>query len=185
MIVYKATKEIFIKDVLSNQIDTAIITEFEKKYGKANKAEIRSWRNSMVFMNNILIQSQLPSDTSVAIEYQVPNTSKRIDFIMAGLDADCNDSVIIVELKQWDSANKTNKDGILETYIGHGIKEVVHPSHQAYTYARLLTEYNETIQNEDIHINACAYLHNFKRGNKYNPIIDSWYQEYLIKHRCF
>ena len=42
----------------------------------------------------------------------------------------------------------TSKDGIVKTFVGGGERELVHPSHQAYTYAKLIQEYNEVVQNE-------------------------------------
>lgn len=179
MIVYSADKKQFSKDVLSNQIEDKIIEEFESKFGKANPAEIRAWKNSMQYMNNILIQSSVPDDSNVAIEYQVPNTSKRVDFILSGLDENREESVVIVELKQWDKAKKTNKDGIIKSFVGGRERELVHPSHQAFTYARLIMEYNEVVQKENIHLYPCSYLHNFKNGGYNNPILDVWYKEYL------
>ncbi len=179
MIVYTADKKQFSKDVLSNQIEDKIIEEYESRFGKANHAEIRAWRNSMQYMNNILIQSSVPDDSNVAIEYQVPNTSKRVDFILSGLDANREESVVIVELKQWDKAKKTNKDGIIKSFVGGRERELVHPSHQAFTYAKLIKEYNEVVQNENIHLYPCSYLHNFKNSEYNNPILDEWYKEYL------
>jgi DUF2075 family protein/thymidine kinase len=179
MIVYAATKLEFTHDVMTNRIEEKIIAEFEKRFGKANDAEIRSWRNSMVYMNNILLHGQIPDDSSVAVEYQVPNTSKRVDFIISGLDEQLEESVVIVELKQWESAKKTNKDGIVVSYVGGAERELVHPSHQAFTYARLIQEFNEVVQRDNIHIYPCSYLHNFKRSEFQNPILDEWYREYL------
>lgn len=185
MIVYSASKKQFVSDVLTNVIDDKIILEFEKRFGKANMGEARAWKNSMVYMNNILIQSSVPDDSQIAIEYQVPNTSKRIDFIIAGLDEHKEESVVIVELKQWDAAKKTNKDGIVMSFVAGRERELVHPSHQAFTYAKMIQEYNEVVQKDNIHIYPCAYLHNYKKTEFNNPILDSWYQEYLDKAPSF
>lgn len=51
-------------------------------------------------MSNVLTDGDISDDVSVAIEYQIPRTSKRVDFIIAGSDNNENDNVIIVELKQ-------------------------------------------------------------------------------------
>jgi DUF2075 family protein len=179
MIVYRASKKDFAIDVLKNQIEGKIKAEFEKKLGLANLREIRSWKNSMVYMNNILIQSNVPNEANVSIEYQVPNTSKRVDFIISGKDQNKVESVVVIELKQWDSAKKTTKDGIVKSFVAGRERELVHPSHQAYTYARLIKEYNEVVQKDNIHIYPCAYLHNYKKQSFTNPILDELYQEYL------
>lgn len=185
MIVYKATKEVFIKDVLGNSIESKIVDQFEKKFGKANLSEVRSWRNSMMYMSNIMIQTSVPDDGMIAIEYQVPNTSKRIDFIISGQNEDEEDSIIIVELKQWEKAKKTHKDGIVISYVAKKERELVHPSHQAMTYARLIKDYNEVVQKDNIHIYPCSYLHNYKRNGNTDPILDSWYDEYLNEAPSF
>lgn len=179
MIVYAATKKQFTQDVLRNEIEDKIIEVFEQRFGHAHIAEIRSWKNSMVYMNNILLQGNIPDDSNVAVEYQVPNTSKRVDFIISGQDEDREESVVIVELKQWDKAKKTKKDGVVISYVGGAERELVHPSHQAFTYARLIQEFNEVVQQENIHLYPCSYLHNYKKTEFNNPILDEWYQEYL------
>lgn len=43
---------------------------------------------------------------SKPIEYQIPRTSKRVDFMIAGADSSNNSNVVVVELKQWDKAEK-------------------------------------------------------------------------------
>jgi uncharacterized protein len=45
---------------------------------------------------------------------------------------------VIIELKQWQEAKMTDKDGIVETRFEHGNKETNHPSYQAWSYAMLL-----------------------------------------------
>ena len=179
MIVYAASKDKFIKDVLNNKIEKEIYTVYQEKIGKTSKSEIASWTNSMMYMSNILIQSKVPNDANIAIEYQVPNTSKRVDFIISGLNEQEEESVIIVELKQWSDAQKTNKDGIIKSFVGSGHRELTHPSYQAWTYAELIREYNETVRRDNIQLYPCAYLHNFSKSIDNNPVLDAWYKEYL------
>lgn len=185
MIVYAESKKGFIQDVLNNQIEHKIYEIYKQKIGRTSKREINSWMNSMMYMNNILIQSGIPDDANVAIEYQVPNTSKRVDFIISGLNESNQESVVIVELKQWSKAVKTNKDAIIRSFVGGGEREITHPSYQAWTYAELIKEYNETVRQDDIQLYPCAYLHNFPKGNSDNPILDEWYNEYLEKAPSF
>ena len=136
MIVYTESKDGFIQDVLNNQIEDKIYSVFERVLGRTSRAEIRSWQNSMMYMSNILLDHNIPSDANVAIEYQIPNTSKRVDFIISGLNQKQEDSAVIIELKQWDYAKKTHKDGIIRSFVGGAERELNHPSHQAYTYAK-------------------------------------------------
>lgn len=139
MIVYSATRETFTKDVFSNQIEKKILDAFRLRLGrKTSKSEIESWKNSMQYMNNVLVAGDIPKDAGVAIEYQVPLTSKRVDFILSGIDSKKRETAVIVELKQWSDVTETSKDAIVETYIGGAVREVPHPSYQAWTYAALI-----------------------------------------------
>lgn len=114
----------------------------------------------MQYMNNVLMASQIPGDAGVAIEYQVPLTSKRIDFILSGTDGDFQETAVIVELKQWAEVSATPKDAIVQTVIGGGKREVTHPSYQAWTYAALIRDFNVEVQEGGISLHPCAYLHN-------------------------
>lgn len=80
MIVYSNNKASFIADVLSNSIEDIIHNFFKEKLGfSTNNNEITSWKNSMMYMNNVLLDTEIPDDAGITIEYQIPQTSKRID----------------------------------------------------------------------------------------------------------
>jgi len=49
---------------------------------------------------------------------------------------------------------------VVRTFVGGSEREVSHPSYQAWTYAALLEDFNETVQKENIGLQPCAYLHN-------------------------
>lgn len=118
MIVYSATRGQFTEDVFTNVIEAKILAAFERRVGRStSQREIESWKNSMQYMNNVLIGHQIPEDAGVAIEYKVPLTAKRVDFILTGRDADGNDNAVIVELKQWSEVEATGKDAVVVTVI--------------------------------------------------------------------
>jgi hypothetical protein len=48
------------------------------------------------------------------------------------------------------------------TRFQNGEAEVSHPSYQARSYARLLQNFNETVYQENIQLESCAYLHNYE-----------------------
>lgn len=183
MIVYSATKTEFRNDVNSNAIADKILTRFKVQLGHStSKSEIRSWENSMLFMNNILSDSSIPGDAGVSIEYKVPQTSNRIDFILTGKDKDKTDTAVIVELKQWTDVKRSSKDAIVETYLGNAEREVSHPSYQAWSYAALLYDFNETVREEKIALKPCAYLHNCEANDVINH---SFYQAHTKKAPAF
>ena len=79
MIVYSGTKEQFSDDVFSNVIEKKILDAFQHRTGHStSKSEIESWKNSMQYMNNVLVSASIPDDAGVAIEYKIPLTSKRV-----------------------------------------------------------------------------------------------------------
>lgn len=158
MIVYSASRAEFKRDVLSNQIEKRILDAFTMRLGqRTSKAEIASWKNSMQYMNNALTSGDVPDDAGIAIEYKVPLTSKRVDFIVSGADGERRDTAVIVELKQWTKVSETQKDAIVETFVGGAVREVTHPSYQAWTYAALIRDFNVEVQEGNISLRPCAH----------------------------
>jgi len=186
MIVYEATKELFVEDVIQDRIEENIDEKFYNKMGyHTSQSERNAWKNSMEYMLKVLIDSNIPSNIGVAIEYKIPNTSKRVDFIITGFDANRKNVAVIVELKQWEKASiVSGKDGIVEAYTGHALREVAHPSYQAWSYATTIEDYNENVQQKQIGLYPCAYLHNYQ---KIMPptLLSDVYKEYLDKAPAF
>ena len=124
MIVFSSNKAEFIHSVRSNGIDRIIEAEVLRKLKRRTpKSELNSWKNSLQYMMNVLLDDEIPNSAKVAVEYNIPRTSNRIDFILTGKDANHNEHAVIIELKQWENAKKTNKDAIVETFIGKSIRE--------------------------------------------------------------
>jgi len=183
VIVYASTKTEFRQDVLNNQIEARILEAYQRHLGHStSQSEIDSWKNSMQYMSNALEDSGIPNDTGVSIEYKIPQTSKRIDIILTGINEQNKSTAVIVELKQWSDAQLTDKDAIVKTYLGGGEREVSHPSYQAWTYAALLEDFNEAVQEQDITLKPCAYLHNMVADD---VIKNPRYQPWLAKAPSF
>ena len=161
MIVYSATRGEFTEDVNNNLIESRIAEEFTKRLGhRTSPNEIRSWRNSLGYMNTALKQGDIPEDAGVAIEFVIPSTSKRVDFLLSGKSNQDKETVVIVELKQWENVSKTDKPSIVKTFVGRGIREMVHPSYQAWTYKAFIEDFNTEVQRSKIDLVPCSYLHN-------------------------
>ena len=161
MIVYSATRGEFTEDVNNNLIESRIAEEFTKRLGhRTSPNEIRSWRNSLGYMNTALQQGDIPEDAGVAIEFVIPSTSKRVDFLLSGKSNQDKETVVIVELKQWENVSKTDKPSIVKTFVGRGIREMVHPSYQAWTYKAFIEDFNTEVQRSKIDLVPCSYLHN-------------------------
>lgn len=180
MIIYRNTKGEFTRDVRNNLIAQKIENAFyEHCIMHSNAAEYRSWANSMQYMCNVLDDQYISDDCNVAIEYRIPLTGKRIDFLIAGNDENNQRNVVIVELKQWETSEPTSRCDVVKTFTGGSNREVTHPSYQAYSYAKTIEGFNEAVAEENIHIIPCAYLHNYRQDLQKN--IDSTYYADAIK----
>lgn len=177
MIVYQSDVIGFRTAVDSNRIVKDIEQQFNDKYGrKVSVPEKRSWNNSLRFMETVLRLARIPDDGGVLIEYNIPSTSKRIDFIVSGHDEKDNANFVIVELKQWETAEATEKEDIVVAYTGGGFREVAHPSYQAFSYKKYLMDMNEAIYSSNLNPFSCAYMHNFPRRNP-EPLLNSQYMD--------
>lgn len=191
MIVYNDTKKQFVDDVKNSEIaDKILACVRERGLNAGQDKEYISWENSMQFMRNIVDDKDIDDEVRIAIEYNIPLTSKRVDFIIYGSDSNRKDSVVIVELKQWQEAEIVAEDMTycVRTNVGKVNNIVCHPSYQAYSYARFLRNYSQTITDNDIAIIPCAYLHNYKPEKRYvldSPIYREWTEEapFFIKNQ--
>lgn len=185
MIIYKNDVDGFRDAVDSNRIVPDIVKEYTEKYGrKVNDNERKSWNNSLKFMETALRKSDVPGDCGVLIEYNIPSTSKRIDFIVSGHDEEGNANFVIVELKQWEKADATKKEDLVTAYVGGGVREVSHPSYQAYSYKRFLADMNEAVYTKNIQPYSCAYLHNYISKHP-EPLTLPQYSEIIMDSPVF
>lgn len=169
-------------DVLETKLYDAIKNKMNRSTGLS---ELNSWRNSLKEMYITLNDSNIPSDVGVAIEYNIPQTSKRVDFLISGYGKDNKGNVIIVELKQWEKLQAIEgQEAIVETFTGGANRRVVHPSYQAWSYATLIKDYNEYVQDADIELHPCAYLHNYPRVEN-DPLDAKQYKEVLADAPAF
>ena len=169
MIIYRNTKRGFVDDVRSNAIASIIQNEFAAhNFNHHNEAEYRSWANSLQYLRNAVDVPQIDDECQVAIEYQIPLTSKRVDFLIAGVDEQNHNNVVIIELKQWETSGKTSRPDIVTAFTGGAERAVVHPSYQAYSYAKTIESFNENVRENDISLRPCAYLHNYRECNRKN-----------------
>lgn len=181
--VYSSTCQDFIRDVGTGQIAAIVERAYTRAYGHStSESEIRSWKNSLAALSNILDHGDVPSDLGLGIEFQIPKTSKRIDVLLSGTSALDESSVLIVELKQWEFANKTTMDGVVNTFVGGGNRDVQHPSYQSWSYAQLLRDFAVVVEDESMILNSCAYLHNMTTAG---DLKDPFYSHHLLNSPSF
>ena len=180
MLVYEGVKSSFINDVDLNNITDKILIKFKEVFHRSTgESEINSWRESMLRMRGVLADNDIPDNAGVAIEFNIPHTSNRIDFLLSGYDRNKNNSIIIIELKQWTHVDAVDgKDGIVSTVTGKALREVIHPSYQAWSYASLIDSYNQDVYDRNIGLHPCAFLHNYELSPN-DPINSEQYRDYI------
>lgn len=184
MIVYQATKSTFLDDNDNRNIEDVIEAAYLKKTGRyAPNGIFKSWQASLMAMAKVLRDRDIPDNIGVGVEFGIPQTAKSIDFILSGLSANETPHAIIVELKQWSTSRISEKDGIIIANRG-GRAEVegAHPSYQAWSYAALLTGFNEAVHETNTELRPCAYLHNYREDG---VIRHDHYAAYLDKAPVF
>ena len=156
MIVYRKTYSEFHQDVITNRIEDEVVSHLSINVGESER---RSFRNSLPAIHTALQNCDIPGDVEVALEYRIPLTNRRVDFIIAGSDEFGKDHLVICELKQWESVMHTDMPDIVKV----GGEDKVHPSWQAYSYGTTISNFNEYVEDSDLEVDTCTFLHNYKR----------------------
>ncbi len=178
MIVYASNKIGFSDDVVNNRIADRVNDAVFTRLGRRTpKSEFQSWENSLLRIHNAIQDPEIPDDVGVAIEYRIPGRAKRIDFLLTGQNESDEDTVVIVELKQWTDVSTTDLPDMVSTFVGGGVRETPHPSYQAWSYAALLQDFNEEVYDGRVQLYPCAYLHNCSSGTglrdaRYSDMVD-------------
>lgn len=147
-----------IGDILSEKMRLRGINYFDN-------SQVAAWRNSLPMMANVLEISKINPEIDVAVEYKMQQSRDRIDFLVCGDSNDGACNVVVIELKQWSSVSRTNKENFVHTFGGHGEGDYWHPSYQAFNYSQILFNFNEYIRKQDVQLPSCSYLHNMPKGN--------------------
>ncbi len=186
MIVYSGTKSDFLTSVEADSIAEEIEDNvYKKMHRRTAQNEFRSWENSLEYMYKVLNDKTIPDNSGIAIEYNIPQTSKRVDFIISGFNEKKDPNVVIIELKQWDKVNVVEgQDALVETYTGNALRKVVHPSYQAWSYAAMIYDYNQNVQLGNIVLHPCAYMHNYRKDNP-EKLEGAQYKEYVDEAPLF
>lgn len=87
MIIYNETSSNFLKHIYENKIGYVLKKNILKKMNKViSSSELRSWENSLPQMAKVIRDADIREDTHVLLEYKLPSSEKRIDFLVAGQD---------------------------------------------------------------------------------------------------
>lgn len=163
MRLYSGSSGQFIQDTIQNQIAEKLKSAFFNYFRYyPSPSEVNSWRNSLRSISQVFQYAEL-LDHGVILEYQLPLTSRRLDCLICGKDDRKKDNAVIIELKQWEKCEESDKDNEVLTWVGGAKREVLHPSVQVRQYQMYLQD-THTAFNDDtepITLEACTYLHNY------------------------
>ena len=163
MRLYAGSSGQFVEDTVLNQIAGKLKNAFFSYYRyNPPQAEVNSWQNSLRAMAGILQYGDL-LDHGVMLEYQLPLTSRRLDFMVTGKGQSNADNAVIVELKQWEKCGSADGANEVATFVGGATREVLHPSAQVGRYRMYLSDTHTAFHEGDnpVLLAACAYLHNY------------------------
>lgn len=142
MIIYKTNKVGFLEDINSGELTEKLENEIKFILNRStSQGEMRSWDNSLKDMALVLSDKEIDDNIGIALEYNLPRTSKRIDFIITGINENKR-NLIIIELKQWEKCEKVQEqDMIVKTFLSKSYRDTTHPSYQAHSYGVFLKDY--------------------------------------------
>lgn len=176
MLAYLGTKRQFLED--APRIEDIVRAEVKRGLGiNVGESEYRAWRNSLGnAMSHVMRDPGIPDEAAVAVEYRLNGRKFRIDFLVGGVDRESRESLVVVELKQWEEIQQSDLPSHVRTYVGGAVREERHPSYQAWSYASHLENYNEYVYSNDVQVGSCAYVHNCQsdevlRAEKYRDDI--------------
>ena len=186
MIIYENQLDHFINDVALNNISDILYDNLRARHlTGGSPSEINAWNNSLHFMKDVLQCPEIPTDCKVAIEYNIPQTSKRVDFMVLGADQAKKDHIVIVELKQWSRVQKVDdwsRHSVLSDLQSH--QPTAHPSYQAFSYKSLILNYCDMQGMDYDSLSPCAYLHNMPEA--YRPVLeDELYSDWIKEAPVF
>ena len=105
---FAGTSQQFLQDTIQNQIAEKLRLSFFNYFRYyPSPSEINSWRNSLRAVSQVFQYANLV-DQGIILEYQLPLTSKRLDCLICGKNADAEDNAVIIELKQWDKCEEAS-----------------------------------------------------------------------------
>jgi DUF2075 family protein len=162
MKLYAGTTEQFLVDAGMHRIAEKLRVEYVAQIGhKPGGAEYASWQNSLTALALLVNQAEL-HDHGVILEYQLGNTSKRLDALLTGHNESSAENAVIVELKQWGETAASNADGCVETFVGKRLRPVPHPSVQVGQYEQWLLDNHTVFYEDGVSLAGVSWLHNLQ-----------------------
>lgn len=163
MRLYASTVEEFYDQVDLDRISDVISSAYKKELGRTPpEAERRSWRNSLLSLSGVCRKAGLDGQ-GIIVEYQLPQSSKRLDVLITGADSAGVDRAEIIELKQWQQCEPADGEYVV-TWVAGRNRDVLHPSVQVGQYHSYLSNGQSAFHEGDdpVQLGASAFLHNYE-----------------------
>lgn len=181
MLLYKGTAASFVEETCFNRIVETMIGASLEVFGRRpGPSEIHSWQNSLRMMALVTERMGI-ADSGVAVEYQLPGTSRRLDVMYTGHNGIGNPQAVIVELKQWEKCFPGEGDKVV-TFVAQRDRDVLHPSVQVDQYKQYLRDQNTAFQQHTglgYDLASCAFLHNYE-FLKNDPLLEQKFN-YILR----
>ncbi|MBH0200337.1 MAG: DUF2075 domain-containing protein [Nitrospira sp.] len=174
--------------VSNNQIADLLAHEFKKYYRRSpSDSEYRSWQQSSNYLKNSFDAATL-AENRLILEYELPYSSRRLDALIFGADANRQDSVVLLELKQWSNENVTQAEaeGNVRVDFGRFTKEVAHPSLQVEGYHFDLKDFLKVFHDDpEPRLCSVAYCHNYARLKEPRVLFSPQFASSLDRYPVF
>ncbi len=164
MRLYSGTTQEFSYDTTHNALADKLETAFHAHFGhKPSPGELTSWINSSQFIKNV-VQEAMLSDNMIVLEYEIPYSNGRIDYLLFGKAADGSQNVVVVEAKQWQNVEPCDVEENIITVLGNGKRMTEHPAYQVQGYHHFLKDF-VTVFSEahPVNLYSCVYCHNYDK----------------------
>ncbi|MFE3198976.1 DNA/RNA helicase domain-containing protein [Embleya sp. NPDC059237] len=147
-------------ECLSGALYLRLTEQFVHLHGyRPGSSEVRSWERSIPVLASALNDAGL-GQVEMLLEYGLPLTSKRADAVLAGVHPETGlPSYVVVELKQWSSAEPDDDDPSL-CHVDAYARPVLNPVDQVRGYCEYLVSFNGALAEHPERISGAAYLHN-------------------------
>jgi hypothetical protein len=98
---YAGTMEQFRAGAQMRRITEKLRAEYTTQIGhRPAPSAVASWQNSLMALSMLVDQAEL-NDHGVILEYQLGNTSRRLDAMLTGHSSTSAENAVVVELKDW------------------------------------------------------------------------------------
>jgi hypothetical protein len=144
----------------ASRLTAHLTTAFRSRWGKVSDSEIRSWKHSLTALAGVVTRAGLDR-TGAGVELKLPRSERRVDAFFVGRSTEDQPSVVLVEVKQWETAGPS----IYPDNVVIGGVQKLHPSVQVSAYADHLRDSHSAFTEEGFELRACAYLHNMDPSN--------------------